>query len=160
MGDVLLEVNNKPTIGEEAYNRLISGDKQEVGETSSAMNKTFEEELMECIHSYQKKRLENVKPFYMVVLSKKERIMNNVVRRYFFGRESEPTPDYDQTVFKVNPKDQRIDYKWTIPDIETYHKMIFFGHNYPLEEQQLVEFCKAMNENRLADYQRIKVIIE
>lgn len=154
----MLEVKDKPTVGEECYRRLISGDKQEIGETSEAMNKTFEDELMTCVHSYQKKRLENVNPFYIVVLSKKERLMVNANRRYFFGRESEPTPDYDQIVFRVDPKSQQVDFKWVIPDIESYHDMILFGHNYPIDEQELVGFCKAMNENRLADYQRIQLV--
>jgi hypothetical protein len=149
----------KPTVGEESLKRIMSGDKQEVGETSSAMNKTYEEEMMECIHKYQKKRLENVNPFYLVVLAKKERLMKNVVRRYFLCRESEPTPEYDQAVYAVNPKDQQVDFQWQIPDIESYHDMVFHGHLYDLEQQELVGFCKAMNENRLAKFQRFKVIV-
>ena len=148
----------KKTVGEESRNRIMSGDKQEVGETSIAMNKTYEEELMDCVHRYQKKRLENVEPFYVVVELKKERLMHNVMRRYFYGRESEPTPNYDQTVFKVDPKDQKVDFKWSIPDIESYYDMVFHGHLYDIEQQQLVHFCKAMHENRLADYQRFQVI--
>lgn len=157
MGDVLQE-DIKPTVGEESYKRLISGDTQEVGETSQAMNKTFEEELMDCVHAYRKTRLEDVNPFYIVVLSKKERLMNNVVRRYFLGRESEPTPDYDQIVFRVDPKTQEVNFKWAIPDIESYHDMVMFGQNYPIDQQELVGFCRAMNENRLADYQRIQLV--
>jgi hypothetical protein len=154
----MLRDDVKPTVGEESLKRIMSGDKQEVGETSGAMNKTYEEELMECVHEYQKKRLENVKPFYVVVLAKKERLMKNVVRRYFFGRESEPTPEYDQAVYEVNPKDQQVNFQWQIPDIESYHDMVFNGHLYDIEQQQLVSFCKAMHENRLAKFQRFKVI--
>ena len=149
----------KPTVGEESLKRIIIGDKQEVGETSGAMNKTYEEELMDCVMTYQKGRLENVKPFYVVVLAKKERLMKNVVRRYFFGRETEPTPEYYQSVYEVHPEDQRVDFQWQIPDIESYHDMIFHGHLYDLEQQELVGFCKAMNENRLAKFQRFKVIV-
>jgi hypothetical protein len=144
----------KPTVGEEARKRLMSSDKQEVKETSSEMNKTFEESLMECVHSYQKERLENTTPFYVVVLHKKERLMHNVIRRYFYGRESEPTPDYDQVVFTCDPMTQQVTFKWTIPDQETYFDMIINGSKYPASHQQLVTFCNLMNEEILADYQR------
>lgn len=154
MGGRMSVKDKKPTVGYEAYKRLLNPEKQEVGETSSEMNKTFEDELMTCVRNYQKERLEDVKPFYVVVLHKKERIMKNVVRRYFFGRETEPTPDYDQVVFKVDPKTQQIDFKWVIPDIDTYHDMILNGHLYSEDKQMLVHFCKRMNNNTLADYQR------
>lgn len=144
------------TVGQEAYNRLISGETQEVGETSLEMNKTFEENLMDCIIKYQKERLEPNNPFYAVVLHKKERLMCNVVRRYFFCRESEPTPDYDQIVFHVEPKTMQVNFKWVIPDITTYTDMVLNGASYPKDKQHLVHFCKAMAENRLADYQKLE----
>lgn len=84
--------------------------------------------------------------------------MKNVIRRYFFGRESEPRPDYDQVVFKVEPKTQEINFKWVIPDIETYHDMVINGAHYPPDKQQLVGFCQAMAQDKLADYQRFQVI--
>ena len=84
--------------------------------------------------------------------------MKNVIRRYFMGRETEPRPDYDQVVFKVEPKTQEVNFKWVIPDIETYTDMVFNGHLYPPDKQQLVGFCKAMHEDKLADYQRFQVI--
>ena len=145
---------NKPSVGEEARKRLISSDKQEVGETSSEMNKTFEEALMECVRSYQKERLENTTPFYVIFQNKKERLMQNVIRRYFYGRETEPTPTYDIGVYKCDPITQKIDFKWTIPDQATYFDMLINANRYPPEKQQLVMFCKLMSENRLADYQK------
>ena len=42
--------------------------------------------------------------FYIVVLFKKERILKNVVRQYFFYRQSFPTPEYDQSVYKFHYK--------------------------------------------------------
>ncbi len=145
------------TVGAEAYKRLLNPEKQEVGETSYEMNKEFEENLMECVLGYQKTRLEHTSSFYAVVLHKKERIMKNVIRRYFFCRETEPTPEYDQTVFKVYPKIQKIDFKWVIPDIETYFDMNLNGHRYPPDQQHLVSFCHAMRDDKLADYQKIMI---
>lgn len=167
---VVLQEDIKPTVGEAASKLLINPDKnQEVGETSQAMNKTYEEELISCIEKYKKNRASHVPPhfqnevdlngpFYAVVIARKERLIANSARRQFLCRETEPKPEYDQTVYKVNPKTQEINFKWVIPDIESYHDMVMFGQNYPIDQQELVGFCRAMNENRLADYQRIQLV--
>jgi len=41
------------------------------------------------------------------------------MRNIFFTRLSCPTPSYDQAVFKYHYKDERIDYKWVVPDEQT-----------------------------------------
>ena len=38
--------------------------------------------------------------FYLVVITKKEPLMQNVLRNYFFHRETCPTPDYDQATYR------------------------------------------------------------
>ena len=38
--------------------------------------------------------------FYVVVIVKKEKLLENVLRNYFAERSTCPTPDYDQSVFK------------------------------------------------------------
>ena len=57
--------------------------------------------------------------FYVVVITKNERLLHNVFRCYFFDRSSCPTPDYDQTVFLFKHDSQEIEYLWTVPDRET-----------------------------------------
>jgi hypothetical protein len=61
--------------------------------------------------------------FYVVVLTKKERLMQNVLRGYFFGRLSCPTPDYDQTVYKYGRKDDHLEFLWTIPSYDMVNYM-------------------------------------
>ena len=70
----------------------------------------YESNIFQCIARYVK-----VFPlgFYIVVLTKRERLMPNVFRHYFFGRQSCPTPDYDQTVYKYSP--EKIEFLWVIP---------------------------------------------
>ena len=53
--------------------------------------------------------------FYIVVLTKKERLMPNVLRNYFLHRSSCPTPEWDQTVYKYHAKDQKIEFLWVVP---------------------------------------------
>lgn len=55
------------------------------------------------------------KDFFIVVITKQERLMPNVFRNYFFTRLSCPTPDYDQTVYKYNSRGDIIDFVWVIP---------------------------------------------
>lgn len=54
--------------------------------------------------------------FYVVVITKKERLLENVLRNYFLVRESCPTPDFDQIVYRYDKKQDMIDLLWTIPN--------------------------------------------
>lgn len=57
--------------------------------------------------------------FYLVVETKKERIMKNVLRNYFFCRLTCPTPNYDQSVFKYHRNEERIEFLWVLPSKDT-----------------------------------------
>src|SRR3990167_4938546 len=46
---------------------------------------------------------------------KKEPLMPNVIRNYFYGRLSCPTPDYDQTVYFYDQESDIIEFLWVIP---------------------------------------------
>ena len=56
--------------------------------------------------------------FYIVVITKKERLMENVIRNYFLIRESCPTPEYDQIVYKCDKNKKMIDLLWTLPNMQ------------------------------------------
>ena len=58
-------------------------------------------------------------PFYVVVLTKKERLMQNVLRHYFIPRQSCPTPTWDQVVYKFTVPSEMLEFIWTVPDKET-----------------------------------------
>jgi len=64
------------------------------------------------------KRYSN-RDFYVVVLTKREVALHHVMRNIFFTRLSCPTPSYNQADFKYHYKDERIDYKWVVPDEQT-----------------------------------------
>lgn len=57
--------------------------------------------------------------FYVVVLLKKEKLLENVLRNYFVQTLSCPTPTWDQTVYKYHASDEKLEYLWTVPDRET-----------------------------------------
>ena len=67
--------------------------------------------------------------YYVVVLMKRERLMQKVLRNYFLTRKSCPTPSPDQTVYKFDPKTEDLEFLWVIPSrkicdrlyLERYH---------------------------------------
>lgn len=87
--------------------------------------------------------------FYVVVLFKKERLMKNVVRQYFFPRKSCPTPEFDQVVYRYFPKENRLDFIWVIPDKQSTMDLAFMRGELPDEQQQLVKFARDFNSGKL-----------
>jgi hypothetical protein len=77
---------------------------------------TYEDNVYIAIESGKK---QFTSPFYVVVLTKRERLMENVLRHYFFSRQSCPTPEWDQTVYRYRSEGEQIDFMWTVPDKNT-----------------------------------------
>lgn len=57
--------------------------------------------------------------FFVAVLLKKEKLLENVLRNYFVATKACPTPTYDQTIYRYNHEKEDVEYIWTIPDRET-----------------------------------------
>ncbi len=89
------------------------------------------------------------KDFYVVVLFKKERLIQNVVRQYFFSRISCPTPEYDQVVYHYFPMEEKLEFLWVVPDKQSTLTLPFMGAELPLEQQQLVQFARDFNSGEL-----------
>jgi hypothetical protein len=85
-------------------------------ELQREMQKDYLDHLLKCTEEHRK-----IFPgtFYILVLTKNERLMPNVFRNYFYARQSCPTPDYDQSVFVYNDEQEQIEYLWTIPSKDT-----------------------------------------
>jgi hypothetical protein len=100
--------------------------------------------------------------FYVVVDTKKERLLENVLRNYFYCRSTCPTPTYDQTVYKYHRKDENIEFIWVIPSKDTCQ--IYRDHCLEVdpEERDLLQFvlefydgsllrkCKILNNEESA----------
>ncbi len=117
----------KKTVGSHAYElQTKTPDSLDPIEIEREMHKDYEKHFWEAFETGKK---EYAGDFYIVVLTKKEKIMQNVLRNYFVSRKSCPTPNYDQTVYRYDAADDRIDILWVIPDKQTCQ--IFVSH--PLE---------------------------
>jgi len=87
------------------------------------------------------------KRFFIVILFKKERLLHNVVRQYFLDRESCPTPEYDQCVYKF--ENDNLEYLWVVPDKETCSTLPFYAAEMPLEYRELIDCTIKFNSGEL-----------
>lgn len=100
------------------------------------MQQDYIDNLIECV---QKNRDHFKGDFFVVVITKKEPLLQNVLRNYFFARKSCPTPDYDQAVYKYNASGEDIEYVWCIPDRETCFVFLENKDKVIFEETQLLQ---------------------
>lgn len=87
--------------------------------------------------------------FFLVVLFKKERILKNVVRQYFFPRKSCPTPEYDQIVYHFLRKPEELKFIWVIPDKQSTIDLPLMKSVLPAEQQELIQFAEDFNSGKL-----------
>jgi hypothetical protein len=127
----------RQTVGKVSSDLLIKqvDDKHSAHEQMQEQLTDFEKEFFTCVQTHQK-----IFPidFYIVVITKRERLMPNVFRNYFTARLSCPTPDYDQSVYHFKPPD-RIHYLWTIPDKHSCEFFRAYPFDVPSEERDLLE---------------------
>lgn len=123
-----VEPTKTDPIGKVVYDLLQKPDyKQGVVDTQREVDKEFFSEVEKCV---QRKPHSNWKsPWYVIVLNRRERTMINVVRRQFFGRQSLPTPEFDQTVFRYYPSSGNLEFIWCVPDKNT----TLWMHDNPLD---------------------------
>ena len=108
-----LNQENKVTVGKAATD-LLSKNPEVVAlrDISDELLSDYEKNVLECIKRGVK---ELDSDFYIVVLTKKEKLLKNVLRHFFLFRQSCPTPNYDQTVYQYKHKDEDLLLLWTIP---------------------------------------------
>ena len=97
----------------------------------------YDRNIHECVDVHKKNFAGD---FFVVVLTKKERLMQNVLRHYFLARLSCPTPEWDQTVYKYIRSADEIKFMWTIPSKDTCETMMKYPNLVDKEEQDLLNF--------------------
>lgn len=107
----------KKTVGSIATELLVKmPDTRDPIEQMREQLSEYEKEFAECV---KRGRTKYAADFYVVVLTKKERLLENVLRHYFIDRKTCPTPDYDQAVYKYHYKQDRPEFLWVIPSKDT-----------------------------------------
>ncbi len=107
---------------------------------------SFENQIFECIERGIKMFEHD---FYIVVLFKKERLLQNVVRQYFIPRRSCPTPEFDQVVYKYHYIPHDLEFIWVVPDQETCMNIGAFDMCLPGEQQSLIKFAQMFKNGDL-----------
>lgn len=138
----------RKTVGEIALDLQQDHYQQDVIETQREMQKDYLDELFKCA-----KRHEEIfgteKPYYVCVQVKRERLLQNVIRSYFYARRTRPIPDYDLSLYYYDPATEDISFVWCIPDRETVEYILENQHLLSYDHEQLVGFCKSFKANTL-----------
>lgn len=133
------------TVGEAALalqetdEKINSIDLQREIHKGHSSEDSFESQILEC---FNRGRKEIHGSFFIVVIFKKERVLKNIIRQYFFYRKSCPTPQFDQIVYKYDYDEDKIDFVWVVPDKASCHAFKNWGHELTLDHQPLVQFAK------------------
>lgn len=103
----------KETVGAAVVKLMEKGDdKTDVIEQQQAMQEDWVKNILDTVESGKKLYTGD---FFVVIETKRERILDRVIRNYFFARQSCPSPNYDQTVYHYKSADERLDFLWVIP---------------------------------------------
>ncbi len=105
----------RDTVGKLSYELLqsdVHGD-HSAGEQMQEQLSDYEKNLLECV---DRGKADHPGDFFIVVITKREKLMQNVLRHYFFPRESCPTPHHDQILYKYHRADERLEFLWVVPD--------------------------------------------
>jgi hypothetical protein len=113
----------------------------------------YEDHMQQCVNRCKK---EYDGDFYIVVLTKKERLMQNVIRNFFMGRKTCPTPEYDQAVYKYNRASGIVEFMWVIPAKDVCMHMLENALILPPEESRLLSFVMDFNDGSLL--RKVKII--
>lgn len=130
-------MNKRKTVGELSQELLQQKfDTRDPIELQREMQQEYINNLFDCI----KKDKNNYQgDFYVTVITKKEPLMPNVFRNYFFSRHSCPTPDYDQAVYRIRTDIGQLEFLWCIPDRETCFILLENRGSVINEEQELLQ---------------------
>lgn len=146
-------MDKKKTAGELARNALMSDSYkyapvQDIGK-GIAENAKYIENLKEAVDRGIKQYEGD---FFVTVLTKRERLLSNVIRFYYIPRQSCPTPNYDQSVYKYHRDKEEIEYIWTVPDPETCQVYLDNALQVAPEEKDLLRMIISFANGSLTDY--------
>ena len=106
----------------------------------------YDKNIFECIERGVKTFSDD---FYVVVITKKERLMPNVIRNYFANRVSCPTPEYDQTVYRYIAKEEAIAFLWVVPSKDTCQLLVTNKEQVDPSEFALLDFVLKFYDGTL-----------
>lgn len=139
---------NRPTVGSVATDllRKQATDTHSADEQMAEQLADYDKSLHECIERCKK---EYASDFFVVVLTKRETLLTNVIRNYFYGRLTCPTPDYDQAVYLYRRAEEAVDFVWVVPSRDACHHLKDNAASVVLKERELLNFVLAFADGTL-----------
>lgn len=137
----------KKTVGKASLDLLLKNEPSHSAvDYEREMHKDYEKNIQECINRGKKGTAGD---FYVIVITKKERLMENVIRNYFTFRKSCPTPEWDQAVYFYDRKKEGIEFLWVVPakDVCEYYKE--YALEVVPEERELLKFVLEFSDGTL-----------
>lgn len=130
---------SRKTVGQQAW---------DIVKNSDYLDHSAVEQMQEQLIDYEKKFIECMNAakniydgdFYIVVETKKEPKLNNVIRNYFIHRKTCPTPTYDNVVYRYHRSSGDIQFLWVLPSKDVYTMMMDRPLEIPLEQRDLLQF--------------------
>jgi hypothetical protein len=115
---------------------------------ASVLDHSSEEQMKEQLEDYESNMYEAIErgkksfdsDFYIVVETKKEPKMKNVIRNYFIIRQSCPTPQYDNSVYKYHRGSEYCEFLWVLPSRDVYNMMKKNVLDIPKDHRELLQF--------------------
>lgn len=137
---------NTETVGKAAMRLLGDRSPIKVVDAQKAMQEKYVDNLIEAAMNGEKV-FGKEEHFYICVQTRRERLLENVIRNQFYVRKTRPIPQYDLSLYYYDPKDEKMTFVWCIPDKETTHQLAHSCQNPA--EGQLAYFCDLFLKNSL-----------
>ncbi len=115
-------------------------------ELEREMHKDYEKNLFLCAENHKQHLFGD---FYIEVITKKEPLMQNVLRNYFLAVQACPSPNYDQTVYRYHRSNDTIEFLWVIPAKDICEMLTFNALQVPESERELLKFVLEFNDGTL-----------
>ena len=115
-------------------------------EIQREVHKQYEKNIIDCIDRHKGVYTGD---FYLEVITKKERLMQNVLRNYFFATQECPTPTYDQTVYKYHRATDTPEFLWVVPAKDICEMLTINAIDVAKSERELLNFVLEFNDGTL-----------
>lgn len=141
----------KKTVGQLSQELLTKAEPVHIEDQTNEILKDWHKHMQIAIDEGRTKFRDN---FFIEIKTKKERLMENVLRCYWITRRSCPTPNYEQIVYKYNYKDESIEEIWSIPDRESCFIIYDNAIQLPADQRELVQYVFDFADGTL--YKRMR----
>ena len=137
----------KKTVGAHAVEALQKeSSSQDPIELEREMHRDYEKNIVEVLEKGKKEYPGN---FFIVVITKRERLLENVLRNQYFSRSSCPSPDWDQVVYMYEKAQDRLLFLWVLPCRETCEHLTQYAKKVVPQERQLLNLVLNFNNGSL-----------